>query len=195
VKSILKKIPFKKAKLLLAGIGIVCFLGVIVVLTLTLSEQKENLKPPPVPKNPQGADILINNFHYTSTNDQGVKEWELKANTASYFQDKKTAGFEKVNVIFYSREGRIFTVQGDQGTLNTEAKDFKLSGNVVGTSSDGYKFRTESLTYTADNNEARTDKKVFLESPQFNLEGMGMVLDIKNQKLFLLKNVMAKGTK
>ena len=170
-------------------------MGVIVVLTLTLSEQKENLKPPPVPKNPQGADILINNFHYTSTNDQGVKEWELKANTASYFQDKKTAGFEKVNVIFYSREGRIFTVQGDQGTLNTEAKDFKLSGNVVGTSSDGYKFRTESLTYTADNNEARTDKKVFLESPQFNLEGMGMVLDIKNQKLFLLKNVMAKGTK
>jgi len=178
----------------LAGIGVASFLGIIIVLTLTLSEKKTP-KPPPVPENPQGADIIINNFEYTSTNAQGVKEWKLKSDTASYFQGNKMVGFEKVNATFYSKEGRTFTVMADKGILNTEAKDFELSGNVVGTSSDGYKFRTETLTYTGDKNQARTDKKVYLESPQFKLEGTGMVLDVKEQKLFLVKNVKAQVTK
>jgi len=194
LKFIPNKIAFKKAKRFLAGIGVASFLGIIIVLTLTLSEKKTP-KPPPVPENPQGADIIINNFEYTSTNAQGVKEWKLKSDTASYFQGNKMVGFKKVNATFYSKEGRTFTVMADKGILNTEAKDFELSGNVVGTSSDGYKFRTETLTYTGDKNQARTDKKVYLESPQFKLEGTGMVLDVKEQKLFLVKNVKAQVTK
>jgi LPS export ABC transporter protein LptC len=194
LKFIPNKIAFKKTKRFLAGIGVASFLGIIIVLTLTLSEKKTP-KPPPVPENPQGADIIINNFEYTSTNAQGVKEWKLKSDTASYFQGNKMVGFEKVNATFYSKEGRTFTVMADKGILNTEAKDFELSGNVVGTSSDGYKFRTETLTYTGDKNQARTDKKVYLESPQFKLEGTGMVLDVKEQKLFLVKNVKAQVTK
>lgn len=194
MKFIPNKIAFKRAKRFLAGIGIASFLGVIIVLTITLSE-KETPKPPPVPENPQGADIIINNFEYTSTDEHGVKEWKLKSDTASYFQGNKMVGFKKVNATFYAKEGRIFTVRANKGTLNTEAKDFELSGNVVGTSSDGYTFRTETLTYTADKNQARTNKKVYLESPQFKLEGTGMVLDVKEQKLFLVNNVTAKATK
>jgi len=34
-----------------------------------------------------------------------------------------------------------------------------------------------------------------LESPQFKLEGTGMVLDVKEQKLFLVNNVTAQATK
>ena len=164
------------------------------MLILTLSE-KEPPKHPLVPENPQGADIIINNFEYTSTNTQGVTEWKLKSETASYFQDNKTVGFNKVNATFFSKEGRTFSVQADKGTLNTEDKDFELSGNVVGTSSDGYTFRTETLNYTADKNQARTNQKVYLESPQFKLEGTGMVLDVKEQKLFLVKDVQAQTTK
>jgi len=194
VKFILKKITLTKTKLFLAGIGVASFLGIILVLTLTLSE-KETPTPLPVPENPQGADIIINNFEYTSTNAQGVTEWKIKSDTASYFQDNKMIGFKKVNATFYAKGGRIFTVRSDKGTLNTEAKDFELSGNVVGTSSDGYTFRTETLTYTADKNQARTNKKVYLESPQFKLEGTGMVLDVKEQKLFLINRVTAQVTK
>jgi LPS export ABC transporter protein LptC len=194
VKFIPKKITFKRTKLFLAGIGVASFLGIIIVLTLTLSG-KETPKPPPVPENPQGADIIINNFEYTSTDSQGATEWKLASDTASYFQDNKMVGFKKVNATFYSKEGRTFTVKADKGTLNTEAKDFELSGNVVGTSSDGYTFHTETLTYTAEKNQARTDKKVYLQSPQFKLEGIGMVLDVKEQKLFLVNNVRAQTAK
>jgi LPS export ABC transporter protein LptC len=189
-----KFIPFKRTKLFLVGIGVASFLGILIVLTLTLSK-KEPPKPPPVPENPQGADIIINNFEYTSTTAQGVMEWKLKSDAASYFQDNKMVGFKKVNATFYPKEGRTFTVKADKGTLNTESKDFELSGNVVGTSSDGYTFRTETLTYTADKNQARTNKKVYLESSQFKLEGTGMVLDVKEQKVFLANNVTAKITK
>lgn len=189
----IQKITLKKTKRFLVGIGIASFLGILIVLTLTL--KKEPPKPPPVPENPQGADIIINNFEYTSTNEQGATEWKLKSDAASYFQDNKMVGFKKVNATFYSKENRTFTVKADKGTLNTASKDFELSGNVVGTSSDGYTFRTETLTYTAEKNQARTDKKVYLESSQFNLEGTGMILDVKEQKLFLVKNVRAQAAK
>ena len=194
MKFIPKKIAFKRTKLFLAGIGVASFVGIIIVLTLTLSG-KEPPKLPPAPENPQGADIIINNFEYASTNAQGVKEWTLKSDTASYFQDNKVVGFKKVNATFYTKEGRTFTVRGDRGTLNTESKDFELSGNVVGTSSDGYTFRTETLAYSADKSQARTNKKVYLENPQVKLEGTGMVLDVKEQKVFLANSVTAKITK
>lgn len=190
----MKFISFKKTKRLLIGVGAVSFFTILLVLTITLSE-KEPSKPPPAPENPQGADIIINKFEYTSTNAQGVTEWKLTSDSASYFQDNKMVGFKKVYAVFYSKDGRILTMQADNGTLNTAAKDFELSGNVVGTSSDGYTFRTDSLTYTAEKNQARTDKKVYLDSPQFKLEGKGMVLDVKEQKIFLVSNVKAQGIK
>ncbi len=56
-------------------------------------------------------------------------------------------------------------------------------------------FRTETLAYSADKNQARTNKKVYLENPQFKLEGTGMVLDVKEQKVFLANSVTAKITK
>ena len=154
-------------------------LGVLVTLILNFSILKETVPVPEIPEKKGDADMHLDKIHYTSTNDQGVKEWELTASTANYFKDNNVAEFEDVDIIFYSDKGRIFTIRGDTGILNTETRDFELSGNVIGTSSDGYQVQTEFLSYDADKQQARTDKKVLLESAQFNLEGWGMVMDLE----------------
>jgi len=185
----------KRAKFYFAGIGITALLGVLVTLALNFSILKETVPVPEIPEKTGDADMHLDKIHYTSTNGQGVKEWELKASTANYFKDKNVAEFEDVDVIFYSEEERTFTVRGDIGILNTETKDIELSGNVIGTSSDGYQFQTEFLAYEAAKQQATTDKKVLLKSPQFNLEGWGMVMDLEKEKVFLLKDVRAQAKK
>jgi len=193
VKLNIKKISLRRANFYLAGIGIAAFLGVLIVLTLNFYVARETIPIPEIPENTSGADMQFNKIHYTSTDEQGIKEWELNAVTANYFREKKLAEFEEVDIIFYSKKGGIFTMRGDIGLLNTETRDIQLSGNVIGTSNDGYRFRTESLTYKADKRQAKTDDKVFLEGPQFNLEGWGMIMDLENEKVMLQNDVRAQG--
>jgi len=195
VKAPIKRISLRRAKFYFAGIGIAALLGVLVTLTLNFYILEEPIPVPEALEQKGDADMHLDKIHYTSTNDQGVKEWELKASTANYFKNNSVAEFEDVHVIFYSEKERIFTVRGDTGILNTETKDIELSGNVIGTSSDGYQFQTEFLSYEADKRLARTDKKVLLESPQFNLEGWGMVMDLEKEKVFLLNDVRAQAKK
>ena len=195
VKAPIKRISLQRAKFYFAGIGIAALLGVLVTLALNFSLLEETVPVPEIPEKAGDADMHLDKIHYTSTNDQGVKEWELKASTANYFKDNNVAEFEDVDVIFYSEEERTFTVRGDTGILNTETKDIELSGNVIGTSSDGYRFQTEFLAYEAEKQQATTDKKVLLESPQFNLEGWGMVMDLEKEKVFLLNDVRAHAKK
>lgn len=192
VKLSIKRIPLQRAKLYFAGAGIAALLGVFASLLLNSYLAKETIPVPEIPEGTQDADMHLNKIHYTSTNKEGVKEWELKALAANYFKDKNLAEFEGVDIIFYSEKGRTFSLRGDHGLLNTETKDMQLSGKVIGTSSDGYQFKTEFLTYEADKRQAKTDRKVYLEAPQFNLEGLGMVMDLKKEKMVLLNDVRAQ---
>lgn len=181
-----------RVKLALALVAVVGFLGVVSALGVRIFSTKD---APPVPartENPPDANHVFREIHYTSTNEQGVTEWELQALKADFFQDQSVAGFNKVEVTFYSQEGRVFTLRGDTGTLNTETRDFQLSGNVVGTTSDGYRFHTETIWYEASKRQVRSDDKVRLESPQLILEGQGMVMDLDQQKVSLSKNVVAR---
>ncbi len=195
VKAPIKGMSLKRAKFYFAGIGIAGLLVVLVILALNFSVREQTAPVPEIAEKTRDADMHLDKIHYTSTNDQGVTEWELKASTANYFKGNKVAEFEDVDIIFYSEKERTFTVRGDTGILNTETRDVELSGNVIGTSSDGYRFQTEFLSYEAAKQQARTDKKVLLESPQFNLEGWGMVMDLEKEKVFLLNDVRALGKK
>jgi LPS export ABC transporter protein LptC len=195
VKAPIKGMSLKRAKFYFAGTGIAGLLVVLVILALNFSVREQTAPVPEIAEKTRDADMHLDKIHYTSTNDQGVTEWELKASTANYFKGNKVAEFEDVDIIFYSEKERTFTVRGDTGILNTETRDVELSGNVIGTSSDGYRFQTEFLSYEAAKQQARTDKKVLLESPQFNLEGWGMVMDMEKEKVFLLNDVRALGKK
>jgi LPS export ABC transporter protein LptC len=188
-------IALPRTRAYIAGIGIAAFLGVIIVLTLNLSLPRGRIPEPELPASAKNADMQFQKIHYTSTNDQGIKEWELTATTANYFRDKKLAEFENVDVTFYYKQGRVFTLRGDIGRLNMGTKDITLTGNVIGTSNDGYRFQTQSLVYNAQKRQAQTDDKALVEGPQFNLEGTGMIVDIEKEKVFLLSEVRARGKK
>ena len=136
---------------------------------------------------------MLKNFVYTSTDKLGAPRWRLDAETATHYEDKNLIQLEHLKITFFTHDASSYTVTAAKGTVNIQTQDFEVSGDVTGESNNGFRFRTESLNYQADVEEARTEDRVSLESPQFDLQGRGMVLDVKNQKVSLLHDIKLIG--
>jgi LPS export ABC transporter protein LptC len=82
-------------------------------------------------------------------------------------------------VIYYAKDGRSFTLSGDKGKVHQDSKDMELVGNVLLTSTDGYRLKTHSMSYQHLNKQARTPDPVEFEGEQIRLTGKGMLIDME----------------
>lgn len=75
----------------------------------------------------------------------GQTKWRLKANTSTFLETEqvKLGGVELR--IFGAKGEEKMTIRGDQGEVNERTNNIKITGNVVGTSSDGAQLITEEL--------------------------------------------------
>ncbi|HNR12480.1 MAG TPA: LPS export ABC transporter periplasmic protein LptC [Thermodesulfobacteriota bacterium] len=184
---------FVKSSLAIAALLIFVGVAVIVVNRLFLSSEPDSTVSLPA-ESTNEADYVIKGINYVSTDKNGVKVWELTAQTAEYFDDQGLIEFDQVSIAFFTKEGHAYALRADVGIVNTETQDFRVSGNVSGSSEkDDVSFRTQSLQYQAGIQEVRTEDTVFLESSRFKLKGQGMVLDLQKEKVYLLHNVEAVG--
>ncbi len=60
------------------------------------------------------------------------------------YQGQNVMVLEDVKLTFFSKDGRTFTVTGKQGKVYQDTKNMELQGDVVVTSSDGYRLKTNS---------------------------------------------------
>lgn len=134
------------------------------------------------------ADISIAKARYVETRD-GRKEWELEADSARYFKNDDLIAFENMKVVFYSKNGANYVLEGKQGKLKNDTKDMDVSGDVVVTSSDGYKLLTDSLKYTAAVKQISTKDRVIFTGPNIRIEGIGFLADMVTEKVSVLANV------
>lgn len=178
----------KKIKLFLLSGILVALLGISALVSFR--NMKENPEKPLQLVPPQ-SDSRMEDIHYTQTNDEGIKEWEFEAKSVNYFEDTKITLFQNIRASFFTQEGKTFTLKGDKGKWHMDSNDMEITDNVLGTSSDGYEFRTNSLTYVAQNRKISSPDKVRLTYQNFELEGRGMVVEINKGNIFLLNNVKA----
>ena len=155
--------------------------------------QDQSRRKIPEPKKSQ-ASMEIKDVHYSHTNEDALKEWELNAKSAQFFKEKNLVIFKDVVVTFYSKEGKRYTLTGDQGQLFTDTQNIILTGSVVGKGYQG-EFHTNSLKYDAQERKMRTSDKVRFQGKQLGVEGVGMVVDVEKERLSLLNDVRAQGKK
>src|SRR6476660_6841336 len=72
------------------------------------------------------ADATISQFTFTQTKGDTVL-WQVQAQEARLFERDKQAMLQAVAVTLFGQRGKELTVTGDEGTLNTETKDFVLA--------------------------------------------------------------------
>lgn len=120
---------------------------------------------------------------------EGKKTWELEAKAISQYQDQNIMVLEDVKVTYYSKDGRSFVITGDQGKVYQNSKDVELTGNILCTSSDGYRFKTHSISYQHSEKKMTTSDRIELEGEQLRLTGIGMWVDMESKSFKVLGDV------
>jgi LPS export ABC transporter protein LptC len=183
----------KRIRRALIAVALLILILVAVPLVRNALSPKKQQRPEGLP--PPGVDMRLDKVHYEQTDQNGRREWELFAQTAQYEKDNKKVALSSINVSFFSKEGAVYKLSADHGELFTETQDVSLAGNVVAETADGYTIRTDSLKYVAHDRKVSTADPVSFSSAEMNMTGKGMVIDLEEEKLYILEEVKASGKK
>lgn len=153
---------------------------VLVSLWVNLQERKKMLEEAEKVPNisTDGADHRLEKIRFVEEK-HGKKTWELEAKAIYQYQGQNILLLEDVKVIYYAKDGRSFTISGDKGKVHQDSKDMELVGNVLLTSNDGYRLKTQSMSYQHLSKQVRTPDPVEFEGEQIHLTGKGMLVDME----------------
>ncbi len=135
-----------------------------------------------------GADMRLEKIRFVEDK-HGQKTWELEAKSIQHFQDQNLMILEDVKVTVYLKEGRILTLTGKKGKVHQDTKDMELMGDVLLTSSDGYRLKTHSLSYHHRDKIVKSSDPVEIEGEQLRLTGKGMRVEMENKIFKVLSQV------
>ena len=164
--------------------------GVLLYLLLTNS----TASPPPTATAPgtmNQADAIISKFTFTQTKGDKV-QWQVDAQQARLFEQDKKAILDNVAVTLFGVQGKELTVHGDEGTLNTETKNFLLANRseplVIYTQS-GYTIYTNHLVWTDQTREIRTQDPVHIVGNGLDVKGRGLLGHLDTEEFEVLEDV------
>ncbi|NOS83332.1 MAG: LPS export ABC transporter periplasmic protein LptC, partial [Nitrospira sp.] len=130
-------------------------------------------------------------FSFTQTKGDTV-QWQVQAQEARLFEREKRAILHVVAVTLFGREGKDLTVSGDEGTLNTETKDFVLANRtepLVIHTEGGYVIYTNHLAWTDETKEIRTQDPVRIVGHGLEVTGRGLLGHLDREEFEVLEDV------
>ena len=172
-------------------LAVVLFILVLSAATTVFIGLKKTPRKALLEKMADKVDLQAKSVRYTQVGSSGMK-WEITADSALYRKQGDLALFEKIRARAVMKDGRIFTLSGDKGHLNTLSKDLNLEGNVVLVSETGERFQTGRLSYRDDLKRIETDQPVVMETRNILINGVGMLFNLKEEKVTILSQVRAK---
>jgi LPS export ABC transporter protein LptC len=152
----------------------------LVVATLAVACSGEGTAPPQATGTPAACGECDQIMFGISTllTDRGVRNAELQADTAFFFDENSRIEVRGVKLTFYTRTGeRNSVLTSREGTYNTRQSRMEARGNVVVVSEDGRRLTTEQLKYDQVRNEISSDSAFVLTEPGRRLEGIGFTSD------------------
>jgi LPS export ABC transporter protein LptC len=182
----------KKVKILLL-VSILLIAGMVLTnLWLNLRGRDVSGEGEGLPKiSAEGADVRLEKIRFVEDK-HGEKTWELEAKSIQQYQDKNFMELEDVKVTVYMEGGRTVTISGNKGKVHQDSKDMELVGNVLLTSSDGYRLKTHSVSYHHSERKVTTPDLVEIEGKEIQLVGTGMFVDMEAKTIKVLNQVKTR---
>ena len=140
----------------------------------------------------------IQNFHIIDTKGQ-KKELDLWATEATKPMGTSEWTMQNVKAQFYSEESS-YTVIGHSGLVDEIKKTMVIEGDVKLTSSNGFIFYTEKLSYDPHLRQILTEDKVSLQGPpeegegRLYLEGIGLTVSMDTNLMVMKSHVKGHKT-
>ena len=164
-----------------------CFLLYVLVTNSTMVSTPKAAAPGSMDR----ADATISQFTFTQTKGDTV-QWQVQAQEARLFERDRRAMLKVVAVTLFGQQGKDLTVTGDEGTLNTETKNFVLANRseplVIHTES-GYVIYTNHLAWTDQTREIRTEDRVRIVGHGLEVTGRGLLGHLDREEFEVLEDV------
>jgi LPS export ABC transporter protein LptC len=172
-------------KILLLGI-----LGVMAFGAGLYTFRTQKPSPPPQVLNPGGdsGQVGMEEIDFVQVKD-GVKLWELKAESVEYQQTQNLVSFKKVSLTYFPKKDNSIHLVGNLGKLDTKTKNIFMEGEVVISTPDGYELKVPSLYYQDDKREVTTEGMVSLKGPAISLDGQGLTMNLDSQRVWIHNKV------
>lgn len=143
--------------------------------------------PPPPPPTAEQADYRVKEIHINETL-EGNLRWTLDADEAEVFDREQRTAMRKVVVRVFSKDG-VWTVTGDEGTLDNDKRDVSLQGNVTVTSNDGLSMKTPELMWRNKDRTLFTSQAVEIRRAGTTIHGRGLDVRMQEERAVLERNV------
>jgi len=122
----------------------------------------------------------------------GQKTWELDAKAVQQYQGQNMILLEDVRVTLYTKDGRSLILSGNKGKIYPDSKNMELVGDVLLTSSDGYRLKTHSVSYQHAERRVVTADPVEIEGKELHMEGTGMRVDMEAKTIKILSQAKTR---
>jgi len=174
---------------------LLCFalLVILVVVVISFNDDRKKEITPEIQKKDDASDesnVKLEKVIYSTVDEENIKEWDLKADTARYFEDKERLILEGVEARIYS-DDKTYYVTGNEGLFNTKTRDIEIKGQVEVVMPDRTELHTEILYYNHKKKLMTTNNKVLITREKVTIKGVGVVININEKKLLILDKVRA----
>lgn len=139
----------------------------------------------------ESADARIQDFTFTQTKGD-IVQWKVQAEQARLFEKESRAILNNVQITLYGAQGKELTLSGDDGTLDTQTKNFQLSNRVtpiVVETQSGYTIQTNHLLWTDVRHEIQTVDHVTINGHGLQVTGRGLLGKMDTEEFQVLDDV------
>ncbi len=121
----------------------------------------------------------------------GIKEWELKAASATLLKNEDKAILIDVSIIFFDKNNKKVFLQSDKGFLNTKTHDMIFSDNVI-VRYETSTLKTDKLHYNKKKHMIYSDTHVKLTKKNSVIEADSMETKLNDNCTILKGHVKGK---
>ncbi|OHB28320.1 MAG: LPS export ABC transporter periplasmic protein LptC [Desulfuromonadaceae bacterium GWC2_58_13] len=141
---------------------------------------------------PKNVDLALKKIDYTETRD-GVRRWNLTADSAEYNVKSGTTVVQNVSMTFYDEKGlEAGTLTAQDGETQSDNKMVRVHGDVVVKSTKDYIFYSDQLDYSDVTRMISTESPVRIISAQMELTGKGLQLYVDTLAYRVFSDVKAR---
>jgi LPS export ABC transporter protein LptC len=169
------------------------FLLIMLLLLVTAGCEHKKIQPklPTKDKIENIPNYIIQGFNLTTT-EHGIKQTELRAESAQVFEMKKTIFAQKLEAKNYEKNGDITVLNADSAVINTETNSFKATGNVKINAPDGTVIYTDSIFWDDVQKMVIGEGPVTVIKDNNVISGVGFQSDVNMRNIKINKKVKLK---
>jgi LPS export ABC transporter protein LptC len=157
-------------------LSIILILGILIILGY--KEDSINISPSYRTSSMRGIHL-----NHREGNDL---KWELLADTATFPEDKKEIIIDSLELKILNEPG--IKITGGKGIYDINSKDLSVRDRIKIFLSNGI-FRTDSLKWKSSENIITTANNVEFTNDNFTIKGTGLIAEVREERVRILKNV------